>query len=111
MMKGKNSSQQKFQEEMTARKLLKTDRNNISDQECRIVPIRLIAGLEKSIEDDREYTAAEIKDLRNSHDELGNVVNEMQNKLDIVRARTEEAGERISEIEDKIREKEEAEKR
>ena len=45
----KNSPQKKFQEEMTARELLKAD-INISDQELRIIVIRLIAGLEKSIE-------------------------------------------------------------
>ena len=50
MMKRKNSSQKKFQEEMTARELLKTDINNISDQEFRIIVTRLIIQLEKSIE-------------------------------------------------------------
>ena len=45
----KNSPQKKFQEEMTARELLKAD-INISDQELRIIVIRLIAGLEKTIE-------------------------------------------------------------
>ena len=37
MMKQKNSPQKKFQEEMTARELLKTDINNISEQEFRII--------------------------------------------------------------------------
>ena len=41
----------------------------------------------------RESIAAEIKDLRNSHDELRNAINEMQNKLDAVTARMEEAKE------------------
>ena len=91
MMKWKNSPQKKFQEEMTARKLLKTYINNISDQEFRIIAIKLIAGLEKSIEDSGESIAAEIKDLRNSHNELRNTVNRMQNKLVAV-TRTEEAG-------------------
>ena len=70
MVKWKNSPQKKFQEEMTARELLKTDINNISDQEFRIIVIRLIAGLEKNIEDSREYIDAEIKELKNSHYEL-----------------------------------------
>ena len=77
MMKWKDSPQKKFQEEMTARGLLKTDINNISEQEFRTVVLRLIAGLEKSIEYSRESIAAEVKDLRNSHDELRNDVNEM----------------------------------
>ena len=53
MMKQKNS-QKKFQEEMTARELLKTYINNISDQEFRIIVLRLITGLEKRREDSRE---------------------------------------------------------
>ena len=40
MMQWKNSPQKKFQEEMTARESLKTDINNISDQEFRIIVIR-----------------------------------------------------------------------
>ena len=36
MMKWKNSPEKKFQEEMTAKELMKTDVNNISDQEFNI---------------------------------------------------------------------------
>ena len=82
---------------MTARELLKTDINNISNQEFGIILIRLIAGFEKSIEDGRESTAAEIKELRNCHDELRNAISEMQNKLVAVTARMEEAERRLSE--------------
>ena len=96
---------------MTARELLKTDINNIPKQEFGIIVIRLGAGLEKTIEDSREYIAAEIKDLGNSHDELRKAVNEMQNKLDAVKARMEETEGRIGEMEDKIMEKNESEKR
>ena len=60
MMKQKNSPQKKFQVEMTAKELIKTD-INISDQEFSIIVLRLIAGLEKSIEDNRESIAAELK--------------------------------------------------
>ena len=35
------------------------------EQEFRIILIKLIAGLEKSIEDSREFFATEIKGLRN----------------------------------------------
>ena len=64
---------------MTAKELIKTDINNITEQEFRKIVIRLMAGLEKSIEDSRESIAAETKELKNSHDELKNVVNEVQN--------------------------------
>ena len=104
-MKQKNSPQKKFQEEMTAKELIKTNVNNITDQEFIVVIIRLIALLETSIEDSRESIAAEIKELKHSHDEFTNVVNEVQNKLEVVTVRIEEAEGRISEIEDKIMEK------
>ena len=69
MMKWKNYPQKKFQEEMTAKELIKTNVNNITDQEFIVVIIRLIALLETSIEDSRESIAAEIKELKNCHDE------------------------------------------
>ena len=75
MMKWKNSPQKKLQEVATANELMKTDLSNIIGQEFRIIVIKLIFGLEKSIEDSRETIAAEIKYLRNSYDELRNVVN------------------------------------
>ena len=46
-MKWKNSPQKKLQEEMRARELLKTDINNISVQEFRIIVVRLTAELTK----------------------------------------------------------------
>ena len=90
--------------------MIKPDINNIAEQEFRKIVIKLIAGLEKSIEDSRESIATEIKGLRNSHKELKNGINEVQNKMEVTTARIEEAEERISELEDKIMEKEEAEK-
>ena len=72
MIRQRNSPQKKVQEEITARELLKTDKNNIPEQEFRITLIRLIAELEKSIEDSRESIAADIKNVRNSHNELRN---------------------------------------
>ena len=48
MMKRKNSPQKKFQEEVTAKELIKTDLSNITEQEFRIRVIKLIAGLEKT---------------------------------------------------------------
>ena len=46
-MKEKNFPQTKFQEEVTAEELNKTDISNITEQEFRIIVIRLITGLEK----------------------------------------------------------------
>ena len=59
MTKWKNSPQKKFQEVATANKLIKTDLSNITEQEFRVIVIKLIAGLEKSIEDCREFIATD----------------------------------------------------
>ena len=67
-MKRKNFPQKKLQEVVTANELIKTDLSNITEQGFRIIVIKLIAGLEKSIEDSRESIATEIKRLKNSHD-------------------------------------------
>ena len=112
MMKRKNSPQKKLQEAATPNELIKNDLSTITQQEFRIIVIKLIAGLEKSIEDIRESIATEIKGLRNSHEELKkNAINEVQKKMEVAIAWIEEAEERIHELEDKIIEKEEAEKK
>ena len=79
MAKGKNSTQKKFQEVATVNELIKNNLSNIMEQEFRIIVIKLIAGLEKSVEDSRESIATEIKGLKNSHDELKNAINEVEN--------------------------------
>ena len=70
MMKWKNSPQKKLQEVVTVNELIKNDLSNITEQEFRIIVIKLIAGLEKSIEESRESIATDIKGLRNSYKEL-----------------------------------------
>ena len=54
MTKRKYSPQKKLQEVATANKLIKNDLSNIKEQEFRIIVIKLIAGLEKNIEDSRD---------------------------------------------------------
>ena len=65
MTKRKNSPQKELQEVATANELIKTDISNIMEQEFTLIVIKLIAGLEKSIEDNRESIPTEIKGLRN----------------------------------------------
>ena len=70
MTKQKNSPQKKLQEVVTANELIKNDLTNITEHEFKIMVIKLITGLEKSIENSRESVATEMKGLKNSHDEL-----------------------------------------
>ena len=65
MIKRKNSPQKKLQEVATANELIKNDLSNITKHEFKIIVIKLITGLEKSIEDSKESIATEIKGLRN----------------------------------------------
>ena len=111
MTKRKNSPQKKLQEVLTANELIKNDLSNIMEQEFRIIVIKLIAALEKSIQDSRESIATEIKGLRNSQEELKNAINEPQNKMEATTAQIEEAEERIGVLEDKIIKKRKRRKR
>ena len=93
MTKWKNSPQKKLQEVATANELIKNNLSNITENEFKIIVIKLIAGLEKSIEDSRESITTEIKGLRNSQEELKNAINELQNKMEATTAWIEEAEE------------------
>ncbi|KAF0871143.1 LORF1 protein, partial [Crocuta crocuta] len=110
MTKGKSSPPKKFQEELKANELLKTDINSITEQDFRTIIVKLIAGLAKSIEDIKETMATNNMENKNRHDESKNAINEIHNKLEVSIARIEEAEKRISDLEDTIIEKQEADK-
>ena len=63
MTKRKNSPQKELQEVATANELIKNNLSNVTEQEFRIIVIRLFTGLEKSIEDSRESMATETNGL------------------------------------------------
>ncbi|KAF0875346.1 LORF1 protein, partial [Crocuta crocuta] len=111
IMKRKNSPPKKFQEELTAKELLKTDISNITEQQFRTIVIKLIAGLEKSMEDIRETIATNTMELKNSYDEFKNAIHEIHNKMEASNAWIEEAERRISDLGDTIIEKQESEKK
>ena len=74
MPRQRNSSQKKEQEEVTARNLIKTDISNIPESEFKTTLIRILAGLEKSIEDTMESLTAEIKKQNKTLGRLGGSV-------------------------------------
>jgi len=61
MPRQRNSSQNKGQE-VKARQLNKTDISNMPESEFKTTIIRILAGLEKSIEETRELLATDIQD-------------------------------------------------
>ena len=55
---------------MSARDLINTDISKMSELEFRIMIIRMLAGVEKSIEYTRESLSAEIKEIKSSQAEI-----------------------------------------
>ncbi|KAF0887393.1 LORF1 protein, partial [Crocuta crocuta] len=110
MTKRKSSPPNKLQEELTTNELLKTDISRITEQDCRTIIVKLIAGLAKSIEDLKETMATTNMENKNRHDELKTAINEIHNKLEVSNARIEETEKRISDLEHTIIEKQEADK-
>ena len=61
----KNSPQRREQEAvLTVRDLISMDVSKMSELESRIMIIKILVGLEKSIEDTRESLSGEIKELK-----------------------------------------------
>ena len=92
---------------MTARDLINTDTSKMSEPEFRITIIRILAGIENRL----ESLSAEIKEIKASQDEIKNAIAELQSQIDATMARMYEAEQRISNIDDKLMENKEAEKR
>ena len=77
MPRWRNSSQKKEQEEVMARDLIKTDIRNMLEPEFKTTIIRILASLEKSMENTRESLPTEIKDLLTSQAEIKNAITKM----------------------------------
>ena len=87
----------------------KADVSIIPEGEFKATIMRILAELEKRIEDFTETLTTEIKELKRNQFEMQNVKTEIGIKLDAINTRMEEAEELISGIEDKIMENNEAE--
>ena len=79
----------------------------MSEPEFRITIIRILAGVENRL----ESLSVEIKEVKASQDEIKNAITELQSWMDAAAARMDEAEQTISNIEDKLIENNEAEKR
>ena len=87
--------------ELTARDLIITDIRKISEIEFKTIIIRILTGLENSIEGTRESLTTKLKELRN-RPKIKNAVTDKQYGMDAVTMRMDEAEEQINDIEDKI---------
>ena len=84
------------------------DYNSMSESQFRSTIIKLLAALEKNIKDSRDFMTAE---FRSNQAEIKNQLNEMQSKLEVLMMRDNEVEERVSDIEDKLMARKEAEEK
>ena len=62
------------------------DINRMSELEFRIMIIKILAGLENSIEDTKEPLSREIKEIQSNQVKIKKAINEMQSKLEVLTA-------------------------
>ena len=80
----------------------------MSESQFRSTIIKLLVALEKSIKDSRDLMTAE---FRSNQAKIKNQLNEMQSKLEVLTTRVNEVEERMSDIEDKLMARKEAEEK
>ena len=78
----------------------------MSESQFSITMIKLLVALEKSIKDSRDFMSAE---FRSNQAKIKNQLNEMQYKLEVLTTRVNKVEERVSDIEDKLMARKEAE--
>ena len=79
----------------------------MSEPEFRIMIIRILAGVKNRL----ESLSVEMKEVKASQGEIKNAITELQSLKDATVARMDEAEQNISDIEDKLMENKEAEKK
>ena len=80
----------------------------MSESQYTSTIIKLLVALEKSIKDSRDFMTAE---FRYNQTKIKNQLNEMQSKLEVLTMRVKEVEERVSDIEDKLMARKEAEEK
>ena len=109
MTRRKNSPQKKEPEAiLSATELQNLDLNTMSEIQFRSTIIKLLVALEKNVKDSRDFITAE---LRSNQAKIKNTLNETQSKLDALTARVNEVEERVSDKEDKLMVRKEAEEK
>ena len=77
MKKRRNSCQKKEHKETTAKDLTNTDTSKMSEPEFRITIIRILARVENRL----ETFSAEIKEVKNSQNEIKNATTDLQSQI------------------------------
>ena len=109
MTRRKNSPQKKESETvLSATEVQNLDYNSISESQFRSTIIKLLVALEKSIKDSRDFMTAK---FRSNQAKIKNQLNEMQSKLEVLMTWVNEKDERMSDIEDKLMARKEAQEK
>ena len=93
---------------LSATELQNLDYNSMSESQFRSTIIKLLVDLEKSIKDSRDFMTAE---FRSNQAKIKNQLNEMQSKMEVLTVRVNEVEERVSDIEDKLMARKDAEEK
>lgn len=72
---------------------LETDLSKMPEPEFKTTIVRILAGLDKSINNTRESLTTEIKNLKTSLVKIKNAITEMPNQLNVMTTRMEEVEE------------------
>ena len=98
-MRWKNSPQNKEHEvEHMARDLTNIYISKMSEVEFKAIVIRILVGLEKDIQDTREFLTVEITELKSSQAEIKNTITKMQSQVEATNTRMEESEKWINDI-------------
>ena len=84
------------------------DYNFMSESQFRSTIIKLPVALEKSIKDSRDFITEE---FRSNKDKMKNKLNEIQSKLEVLTTSVNKVEERVSDIEDRLMARKEAEEK
>ena len=82
--------------------------NSLSESQFRSTSIKLLVALEKSKKDSRDFVTAE---FRSNQAKIKNHLNELQSILEVLTMRVNEVEETVSNIEDKLMARKEAEEK
>ena len=80
----------------------------MSESQFRSTTIQLLVALEKSIKESRDFMTTE---FRSNRAQIKHQLNEMQSKLEVLTTSVNEVEERVSDIEDKLMARKEAEEK
>ena len=104
MKRQSNTTQMKEQMRNTEIQVNEEEIGKVPEKQCRIIIAKLIKNLENKMEKMQESSKKDLEELKDKHAERNNTFTEIKNTLEGINSRISEAGEGISDLEDKMTE-------